>query len=1014
MSVMRFNDLALAAANYVASFVAGAIEGVAGAYGSFFKSSASDYVTIETADSATSLAHSDGSLVSGIYIRGAFNPIGGDEFETMASAFIRATESFLANPGHSIDIVPMRDYSGVKERLLDQLAGSRATAKRLQLDLDDLVVSKAEKLSTMCATEDIYLALWTTEEVMGPTERANAKSEAKKQATTLPKAGSAAQRQDIVAMNVRQRHEAYVTSVMADLKNAGIHCDLMSAHSMAHAARSCIDPEFTGPDTLPSLPGDPIPRILRGGHTQRGLSYADLQYPPLTWYLFPRDIEKIESRFAKIGGRVYAPIYVDIPPSKLIPFRALFAKLHGAKIPWRSSFKIDGGEMKIMGLKSVFASIAAAGSTNNQLLRDGCDQMAAVARQGGTSVRLRISFTTWADDGDVRLARDRASKLAKIISAWGKADVKEVPGDPVAGLISTIPFIALHSTATTACGPLVDIARLLPIYRSASPWPSGSMLYRTADGKVMPFDPGPESGMQNTWIYYLFAPPGYGKSAQMLGILLGAILSPGLKRLPRIAYTDIGPTSEGLIELIRDSLPDHLKHQAGYFKLKMDREYAINIFDTPLGCRMPLPEHLTTITNIITRVVTPSEVDAPYDSISSMTRKIVESLYVKYSDGPRSTPKRYSVGKEPIVDKLLEQYAYPVSRDTTWWEITDFLSLKHGRNHEATLAQRHAVPLLSEAQGVARETQIADLYGGVTISSGESLNVAFSRLISDAVRDFPLMAYPTKFDLGDIRIAAINIEDVAKKGDKAADRQTAIMYLLARYVLTKDFRMDHDSVKLMPEPYRDYHAKRIAEIFEDPKWIVCDEFHRTSDSPSVVDDVLVDIREGRKWKMSVMLASQSAADFPERFKEFATAVFMLNAGTDENANRLQDLFGFSDAAKQLLVKQCNGPTADGAPFVACMKTKLGAYTQLLYSTISPIEYWSLTTTSHDVVVRRKLRSALGSLSMARKTLASTFPGGVTDEVKRIKENMDHFDSSDPYDLLAERLIKEARSQAPLH
>lgn len=1010
---MSFTQVAHAVASYVSSVVGGALEGIGGAWGSFVKASAADYISVETADSKDTLVTSDGCLVSGIRVMGSISPIGSDEFERMVQNFVRATEGFLAHEGHSIDIVPSRDYYGVKEELDHMLAGSIATAKRLELDLVDLIESKADRLSQMCSSENIYLALWTTPAVLVPAERARAKAEKSEEAKRAPRVGPAAQRMNLASDNVRENHHAFVESFFSDLVKAGVRCELMTAHQMCHAARFCIDPEFTGPETMPSLPGDKIPRILRGGHAKRDLDFSDIQYPPLSWYLFPRDAERLDARYAKIGNRIYAPLTLDIPPSELIPFRALFSKLHSAGIPWRASFKIDGGKMPALSMKDSLASIAAFGSTSNQLLLAGCEEMAAVVKAGQTSVRLRVSFVTWADNGDIALARERHSRLAKNVTAWGKADVREITGDPVAGLLSCVPFISMNSVAATAAAPLADIARILPIYRPGSPWLTGSILHRTADGKVMAFDPGPESGMQSTWVYYMFAPPGYGKSAKMAAILIAACTSPGLKRLPRIGIVDIGPTSKGVIDLVSDALPANKKHYAGYFKLKMDRDHAINIFDTPLGCRMPLPEHLTFLTNMVTRIVTPAEIDVPYDSMSSMSRKIIEALYIKYSDLPRSTPKRFSPGKEPTVDAMLDEYGFGANRETTWWEVVDFLFGK-GRIHEATLAQRHAVPLLTDAPGPARDRQIEDLYGNVKIATGESLNMAFSRLIGDAARDFPILAEPTKFDLGDIRIASINIEEVAKKGDKAANRQTAIMYMLARYVLTKDYRCDPESLKWIPERYHPYHRKRIADTFEDPKWVVCDEFHRASDSPSVVDDVEVDIREGRKWKVSVMLASQSVTDFPERYKEFATGVFILNAGTDDNANKLRDLFGFNETAKQLLLNYCNGPTAQGAPFLGYLKTKVGNYVQLLYSTMSPIEYWAISTTTQDVVVRSRLYGAVGP-APARQLLAEFFPGGVSGEIKRIQAGMDADDRSDPSDLVVERLLAESKKrQAMAH
>ena len=78
-----------------------------------------------------------------------------------------------------------------------------------------------------------------------------------------------------------------------------------------------------------------------------------------------------------------------------------------------------------------------------------------------------------------------------------------------------------------------------------------------------------------------------------------------------------------------------------------------------------------------------------------------------------------------------------------------------------------------------------------------------------------------------------------------------------------------------------YHQTRISEIREDPKRIVYDEFHRTSKAQAVRDQVIVDMREGRKWKVQIALISQSLDDFDSVMVEFATSVFIMDAGPEQ-------------------------------------------------------------------------------------------------------------------------------------
>ncbi len=65
-------------------------------------------------------------------------------------------------------------------------------------------------------------------------------------------------------------------------------------------------------------------------------------------------------------------------------------------------------------------------------------------------------------------------------------------------------------------------------------------------------------------------------------------LSGGITRLPRIAIIDIGPSSSGLISLLKEALPHDRQHYVAYHRLRMTPDYSINPFDTQLGCRYPL------------------------------------------------------------------------------------------------------------------------------------------------------------------------------------------------------------------------------------------------------------------------------------------------------------------------------------------------------------------------------------------------------------------------------------------
>jgi intracellular multiplication protein IcmB len=563
----------------------------------------------------------------------------------------------------------------------------------------------------------------------------------------------------------------------------------------------------------------------------------------------------------------------------------------------------------------------------------------------------------------------RAAELAKAIEGWGSCDVSEISGDPFAGFMATLPGVSSSSVATSTVLPFSKMAYMLPLTRPASPWKEGAQLFRSPDGKPWPFQPG--SKEQTTWIELIYARPGSGKSVLSNTLNLALCLAGGLQRLPRIAIIDIGPSSSGFISLLKEALPLEQRHFVAHHRLKMTPEYAINPFDTPLGCRHPTARERSALVNLLTLLVTPLGATKPYDGISDMIGLVIDELYKQFSDQGR--PREYTPGFERLVDGILEEINFVCDSRTTWWEVTDALFIA-GFTHEAMLAQRRAMPLLADAVSVCRSQIVEDLYGQIKAPTQESLIGAFSRMISGATREYPIFSQVTTFDLGETKIVALDLDEVAKSGGEAADRQTAIMYMIARYVLVRHYYLAEDSISEMPLQYRDYHKTQIAELQEDPKRIVFDEFHRTAKVKAVRDQIIVDMREGRKWNIQIALISQSLEDFDPVMVEFATSVYIMDAGPAQAVEKSAQVFGLSPTAQTALRTRVHGPKEDGTTFLAQFATKAGINTQLLTLTLGPIELWAFSTTVEDVQVRNKLYRALGPVE-ARRILAQLFPQG---------------------------------------
>jgi len=932
------------------------------------KQTTDSYCDLETADSANNFVAHDGSLMSVIKIAGITKILGREEFNRLHEGLTLSLQANMRRPGHSFQFYFSYDQEAVGRELQQILRPATETAKQLNLNLKDLFDERLKHLSKYCGHENLYLVLWTRPFVISEEESKQAmKSKLKEFREKKVPPIKYAQNVTASIVEIRDQHNSLVNSVLHDLRDLSVSARLLEVHEAGAAIRDSVDPDFTDLNWKPILPGDKlVPREL----SKTAGDLAEVLWPALGQQLIPRDAENLNLKVCRLGDKIYSAIFIELFPQDIKPFLTLFNRVLSANIPWRISFLVESAGINALRFKSLISSILSFASPINRLISSATDMLRYVEiNTDDAVVKLRVSLATWARVGEEDLLRRRVSELSRAVEGWGTCEVREKCGDAFAGIASSMMGVTLNSVATASIAPLTDVVYMLPYTRPASPWKHGAVTLRSPDGKLWPYQPG--STQQTTWIDLFFARPGSGKSVLSNTINLALCLSPGIQRLPRLSIIDVGPSSSGLISLLQDALPKEQRHYVAYHRLRMTPEYSINPFDTQLGSRRPTPQERGFLVNFLTLLATPVGESKSYDGIADMAGLIVDEIYKNFSDDAQ--PRIYTPEIQPVIDGILKEIGFVQDEHTTWWEVTDALFVA-GFIHEATLSQRYAMPLLPDAASICRSHAIEDLYGKVNAPTGEPLISTFSRMISSAVREYPILSRVTAFDLGDARIVSLDLDEVAKSGGDAADRQTAVMYMLARYVLAKNFYLTEGNLEDMMPQYQNYHQERITETREDPKRLVYDEFHRTARVQAVRDQVIVDMREGRKWNVQIALISQSLEDFSDVMIEFATSVFIMEAGPEAAIQKSAQVFGLDATAQTALRTQVHGPRADGATFLAQFSTKFGMNTQLLTSTIGPVELWAFSTTIEDASLRNKLYKKLGS-SEARRVLANLFPSG---------------------------------------
>lgn len=387
---------------------------------------------------------------------------------------------------------------------------------------------------------------------------------------------------------------------------------------------------------------------------------------------------------------------------------------------------------------------------------------------------------------------------------------------------------------------------------------------------------------------------------------------------------------------------------------------------------------------LLTLLCTPPGADRAYDGVQQLAGLVVDEMYRWRDDKmANAEPRPYLPRVDYEVDEAIKKFNLHLPKDPYWWDVVEmFFDLE--QFHLANLAQRHAVPVLGDAIVAARRPQIRTLLEETQIgSSAESVINAFERMLTSAVREFPILSSVTKFEITDARVCSLDLMDVAPQGDDTADRQTSIMYMLARHALVRSWWMSQDTLKFVPERFRSYHETRLMDIAETPKRLCYDEFHRTSKSRSVRSQIIRDVREGRKRGVQIVLSSQLLDDFDNDMVDLATGVWVLGSTVSERAvDNTQQKFGLSNTARHVIRHRLTGPRAGGAPALFVLATTDGRYEQHLINTLGPIEIWALSTSAEDVAIRNRLYTRLGA-KRGRQMLAANFPGGsARAEIKR--------------------------------
>ena len=937
---------------------------------------------LETVDD-DALVMSDGTRASAFEVRGIKTALDESAFGELIFRLTQGMGSYLETAGHALQIVFEYDPAGALDQASEIYADAEATARVCGMDAAWLFREWAETVARYTASERVLFVLLTRPFALSATER-KAADERRTRAMRKMPAGRSGMRVEAVMTELRDYHRDFTGAVSRALTENGVLIQSLSSIALAREMRRAVARRQTPEEWQPWVPGDRLP-LRCPDYDNPGWNPSLLLYPRLSEQVWPVPVERPDLYSVTLDGIRHSPVMMVLGPKYVTPFNKFLQRLRRERIPARLSWLIEGYGSGGLGLREFLSSAANWASETNKQLNAAIEEVRRRHSEGVNQVRLRITADTWVEEQDAphrvasQLRRQRGILLS-LLHQWGQISATDMIGDAVYGLAATLPACLVSAPGQPNLPPLADAVTLWPITRPASLWDSG-LLLNTPDGKLYPYGIG--SSQQASWSHFTFAGLGAGKSVWENTQDLMFLLAPGLSRLPHLAIIDIGPSSEGLIDLLRALLPPEQRHVALYRRLRQRKEDAINPFDPPLGCDQPPAAQLEFLVNFVSLLATPDDRDAPEDGVEGVIRQAIRYAYDEYSRQRR--PKRFEPSVDEDVSEALRDIGHEFDEETSWWEVVDAL-FSAGRVHEATLAQRYASPLLQDIGALALNPAVSEMYR-IRRPNGETLSEYLHRVTVEAVSRYPVLAHPTRLDLGEARIVALDLDEVAGRGSATADKQTGVMYMLARHAAAARFFLMPEHLSDAPTQYRDYHVSRINEIRQDPKKLRYDEIARVLRKHNVTQQVAADLetaqRESRKWGLHIGMASQRMHDIPDTLLSLVTSVYVLGVGDVEEAQMVGARLGLNSLLREQLTS-LGKPGPRGANMIAQFRTGEGPITHVLTNTLSPSLVWAWSTTVEDRTIRRALYAKLG-VYRALRVLAARYPGSAKPEVERRRQ-----------------------------
>lgn len=987
---------------------------------------ADDYCDIVNTYHTDTLVFSDGSMFSLLKFNGFESVIEQRAMFTMMSHIAEDLNELYLRQGYRIVFRFSREEAD-NDRLFEMVKKKMAVAQRLKMDVDFALEEQYDAYENTVYKEYAYIGLITSPQVLDKLD--TSMQDKKHDFEELPiKNGMQIFNQD---SSVYGKHISFVSKVLSTLDNPDyyINVEKIDIVNVLRIIKEQIYLEGTSENWIPDIGVENIkyydlPKVFKNNvrvpFVPDPNDVSHLTPVSLGSQLLGRGFEKADivglpSNTVKIGSHLFLSAMAVTAPKNPQPFNELFILLNRvtaknekgeeAPIPYSITFELASRGM--LAIKETLGSFVGALGSDNTSIYESIKELHQEGKKNAI-VGFKCSMMTWSrhEKHGVESLKERYLRLCGAFESWGGIALQHFSGDNIMQWRNNILGLGRKNSCQMNLVPLKDALCLLPWQRPLSPFDKkGSVIYRSVDGRLMPFELISElTSDQHTIVT---GTKGSGKSVFLSNMIFEHVMNPKNQRLPKILVVDVGFSSDGVVQMMRNGLPPELQHLCVTKSLKNSTDTAINFFDIKTGLKQPTDSERTICIGFLNALLTPKEKPMGIDGMSDLVPMLVDEAYRIYlGDDDDSVPKKFSTASSDELNNLLVElkpfeFEYHTRKSVTgqtFYSIpqanfpvetalelsrilqehanntnSDLLRAKYYRARD--LAWRLAMPTLADLLYIIKQDKFSDIFKH-HLDTGDKFLDRATQIITMAVRAYPIFSSVTNFDIDSANIAVLDLQEVI---DKSNPQHTSLFYQICLNIFGRNFKFqDGEMEKTVPENYREYYRQWQKDIQITQKLLVIDEFANIQNAPIAMLNIEKAGLEYRKHGMKMILASQQPTHFSyntgtREINLLTTANYWISLSTPDgtDAKFVQDTYGIPDNVIGEMVNIRFKPKL-GSVFYLFIKGKDKNYHMFPNFKLGSKMLWVCNTTPNDRAMRAVMLETASSQRESIEALSYYF------------------------------------------